>query len=188
MVTLLTRYRHLRRIGHTSSMEESAPQTQANKGMNKGIILVVFIVIVALAIVGYEATKKKDTTVATTAATPSSAPTKGKETTTTAPTSATLLYKDGTYTVTGNYTSPGGPEEIEVTLTLEGDIITDADVVSKAERPISKEKQTAFIGGFKPLVVGKNIDEVKLDKVSGSSLTPKGFNDALDKVKSEAKA
>jgi hypothetical protein len=28
---------------------------------------------------------------------------------------------------------------------------------------------------------------VKLDKVSGSSLAPKGFNDAIEKIKAEAK-
>ncbi len=38
------------------------------------------------------------------------------------------------------------------------------------------------------VVVGKKIDEVQLTKVAGSSLTPKGFMDALEKVKTEAKA
>lgn len=174
-------------MGHTLPMEETAPQSQPNKGMNKGLILVVFVAIVALAIFGYEATKKKDTSAAETATVPSGAPTAAKQEQATEGAAAST-YKDGTYTVTGDYTVPGGPEKIEVKLTLVGDVITGAEVVSKAERPISKEKQAAFIGGYKDLVVGKNIDEVQLDKVSGSSLTPKGFNDAVKKIKEEARA
>lgn len=166
-------------------MEETTPQTQTNKGMNKGLIIGLFVLIVAVAIFGYEATKKKETAPVTATA-PTQTPTKKEAAT--EPTKATLAYKNGTYTVTGDYTSPGGPEEIEVTLTLKGDVITSAEVVSKAEHPISKEKQADFISGYKPLVVGKSVDEVKLDKVSGSSLTTKGFNDALEKIKSEAKA
>jgi hypothetical protein len=41
---------------------------------------------------------------------------------------------------------------------------------------------------YKQYVVGKKIDEVQLTKVSGSSLTPQGFNDALAKIKAEAKS
>ena len=38
------------------------------------------------------------------------------------------------------------------------------------------------------MVVGKNIDEVAITKVAGSSLTPKGFTDALEKIKADAKS
>jgi hypothetical protein len=37
------------------------------------------------------------------------------------------------------------------------------------------------------MVVGKNIDEVNLGKVSGSSLTPIGFNNAIEDIRSQAK-
>lgn len=95
-------------------------------------------------------------------------------------------YLDGTYTQTGDYISPGGAESIEVTLTIENDIVTSASIKKNATRPTSIKKQTAFEEGFSVLVVGKNLDEVLLDKVSGSSLTPKGFNDAVDKIKVQA--
>jgi hypothetical protein len=95
-------------------------------------------------------------------------------------------YKDGTYTVVGNYISPGGPESVEVTLTLASDVVVDASVVAQATRPASVNWQGAFIGGYKEYVIGKNIDEITVDKVSGSSLTPKGFNDAVVKIKAEA--
>ncbi|MFA4872337.1 MAG: hypothetical protein WC659_00170 [Patescibacteria group bacterium] len=95
-------------------------------------------------------------------------------------------YKDGTYTAVGNYVSPGGPEEVGITLTLKDDTIVDTSFEMKAFRPKSIEMQTAFAENYKQFVVGKNIDEVNLSKVSSSSLTPKGFNDALEKIKQQA--
>ena len=96
-------------------------------------------------------------------------------------------YKNGTYTKMGDYVSPGGPEQIEVTVTVIDGVITDATVVAKATLTGSVKMQNAFIGGFKEFVIGKNIEEIKLDKVAGSSLTPKGFNEAIQEVMQEAK-
>ena len=48
--------------------------------------------------------------------------------------------------------------------------------------------QGNFKAGFSELVVGKPVDQVSLSVVNGSSLTPKGFMDALAKIKAEAKA
>ena len=97
-------------------------------------------------------------------------------------------YKDGVYSVTGNYTSPGGPEDIAVSLTLKDGVVTDSTVVSNATRPESVRYQKLFVDNYKSQVVGKSLDSLVLDKVSGSSLAPKGFNDAVEKVKAEAKA
>lgn len=98
------------------------------------------------------------------------------------------VYKDGNYSALGEYTSPGGAEQINVTLTLKGDVVTDATVKSLATLPASQNWQNAFINGFKTMVVGKKLDEVNLDKVSGSSLTPKGWNDAISKIKTQARS
>ena len=98
------------------------------------------------------------------------------------------MYKDGEYMAVGNYTSPGGGESIDVSLTLEDNIITDVEVISNAQLPISKKFQGQFIDGYKDMVLGKNIDDVELDVVSGSSLTPIGFTNALDQIKAEAQA
>ncbi len=95
-------------------------------------------------------------------------------------------YKDGTYEMNGNYVSPGGPREVGVTLTLAGGVLTDASAEVLATDATSIRFQTEFVENFKPMVVGKNIDEVVLEKVSGSSLTPKGFNDAINKIKNAA--
>lgn len=115
-------------------------------------------------------------------------------TTTTAPTSAevtgakqeTSQFKDGTYKATGNYVSPGGPEEIGVSVTLKNGVVTEAEVQPMAERPMSKQFQGKFKEGFKEFVVGKPINEIALTVVNGSSLSPKGFMDALQKIEQQA--
>jgi hypothetical protein len=106
----------------------------------------------------------------------------------TTPTTETAnVYADGTYSATGTYSSPAGKEEVPVTLTLVNGVITDASVSIAATNATSKQFQAVFSENFAALVVGKNIDDVNLSKVSGSSLTPKGFNDAISQIKGEAR-
>ncbi len=100
----------------------------------------------------------------------------------------TGTFKDGTYTATGDYNSPGGAEQIKVTLTLKDEVVTDATVVSLATRPESKLHQKEFIAGYKTQVIGKKITDISITKVSGSSLSPKGFMDALAKIEAQASA
>ncbi len=97
-------------------------------------------------------------------------------------------YKDGEYTATGTYTSPAQQEELEIAITLADGIVTDAEFTGKATHQVSQKLQGQFAEGFKEEVVGKSIDEINLTVVNGSSLTPKGFMDALEKVKKEAQA
>ena len=97
------------------------------------------------------------------------------------------IYKDGVYSAVGDYFSPGGDEQIDVQVTIKDDVIIEATSTPKATRPNSVKFQGIFTSNFKQFVIGKNIDEVKLDKVSGSSLTPVGFNDALSKIRVDAK-
>lgn len=161
---------------------------------NKSLIWIAVVVILAL--LGYGIYKFTN---GTSGAIDNSNTNTNNETTTTATTSANQMedgtvsdaknkYKDGTYTAEGDYFSPGGAESLGVTITLEDDVIVDASVKSNAFRPNSIHYQGLFISGYKSLVIGKNIDSVQLDKVSGSSLAPKGFNDALAKIKAEAQA
>jgi uncharacterized protein with FMN-binding domain len=100
----------------------------------------------------------------------------------------TSVYKDGTYTATGSYMSPGGPDQVGVTLTLANDVITSISVTPGAGDNESARYQNRFISGYKPLVIGKNIATVNLSRVSGSSLTSRGFNAALAKIETQAKA
>lgn len=106
--------------------------------------------------------------------------------TTTGPSSAS--FKDGTYTATGSYQTPGGRESIGVTVDLADNIISDATVQQNAISGEAQEFQSAFASGFKSQVVGKKIDQVSLSRVAGSSLTPIGFNNAIDDIENQAKA
>jgi uncharacterized protein with FMN-binding domain len=96
------------------------------------------------------------------------------------------MFKDGEYQSTGVYTSPAGPEKIEVKLTIKDGIVAAAEVAPAAVHEGSKFFQNKFIGGYQPLVIGRKISDLALDKVSGSSLTPKGFNDAVTKIRQQA--
>jgi uncharacterized protein with FMN-binding domain len=97
-------------------------------------------------------------------------------------------YADGTYTAEGSYQTPESVETVSVTLTLEGDVITDVEVTGDPQARESQQYQSQFIGGIDEVVVGKNIDEISVSRVAGSSLTSGGFNDAVEEIKSEATA
>lgn len=97
-------------------------------------------------------------------------------------------YADGTYTATGSYQTPETVEQIEVTITLADDVVTAVEVTGDPQASESERYQSEFIGGIQDEVVGKNIDDLSVDRVAGSSLTSGGFNDALDEIKAEAAA
>ncbi len=93
-------------------------------------------------------------------------------------------YINGEYTAEGLY---GGKKSIIVKLELDNDTIKDVTVTPNTPNiRMSFNLQKKFAAAVPEVVVGKPIDEVHLDKLAGSSLTTKGFNDALDKIKSEA--
>lgn len=158
--------------------EQNTVETSKKSSTAKmAVIGVVVILVIIVAVMGFQAISGNKTATDTTM--------QAK------PTNAMMdasSYKDGTYTQTGDYVSPGGPETVEVTVTLAGGKVSDVTFTGQATRPISKEKQADFAANYKAMVIGKSIDEVELTKVSGSSLTPKGFNDAIEKIKTEAKS
>jgi uncharacterized protein with FMN-binding domain len=172
-------------------MEETIPQ--ANSRNNSSKLLIPFIVVViALGIIAFAVRAQRNSPKSDDAPAPEAM---RPDTTEELPSSQNesqnsteQSYKDGTYTTTGNYVSPGGAEELEVLITLKDGIITDAEVESKATRPNSVKFQGLFVSGYKPLVVGKSIDDVQLTKVSGSSLSPQGFNEALSEIKEQARS
>lgn len=162
---------------------------------NKIVAVAAFVIIVggvaSYSFIGNQATAPLATpTTQSTAITVSASPSSVVATTiVSTPTSvSTATYKSGTYSAEGAYTSPGGAEHIDVKLTLANGIITDVQVTPKATIPMSQRFQGLFADNYKQYVVGKKLDEVNLTKVAGSSLTPKGFADALAKIKAEAKA
>lgn len=100
----------------------------------------------------------------------------------------TRKYKDGAYSADGAYTSPAGQETVSVSFVIKDDIIVESEFFGNATNPASKRLQGQFADGFKQHVVGKSIDSISLTVVNGSSLTPKGFMDALLKIKSQAQS
>ncbi|MEI6316234.1 MAG: hypothetical protein WCO65_00720 [bacterium] len=107
---------------------------------------------------------------------------------TTKKTSAGLVYKDGTYTATGSYDSPGGYDQFSVTLTVKNDIVTAASIGNFQGGGTSQRYYNYFQSGYQQYVVGKNLSTLNVGKVSRSSLTPIGFNDAVAQIRSQAKA
>lgn len=105
----------------------------------------------------------------------------------TQPTKEVSAYADGTYTETGTYTSPAGVEPVTISITLENGIVTDSTFTGVTTNPGSVMNQEKFAQGFKGQVVGKPIDSIALGVVNGSSLTPKGFMDALNQIKVDAR-
>jgi len=97
-------------------------------------------------------------------------------------------YKDGTYSATGVYDAPPGEEKIDVTVTLVDGVITESSLEKLGKHEVSKKMQAAFESGYEELVIGKNIDEIDLDVVAGSSLTPIGFENALEQIRAEAQS
>jgi len=95
-------------------------------------------------------------------------------------------YKDGTYSADGNYVSPNGTETVGVQLTLAAGKVTDVQITQHPSNPNTRKFQGEFAGGIAAQVVGKNLDELNVSKVAGSSLTSGGFNQAVGKIKSEA--
>jgi uncharacterized protein with FMN-binding domain len=97
------------------------------------------------------------------------------------------LYNDGTYQAQGGYQSPNGPETIELTITLAGNVITDITVNPGASNATSQRYQGQFAGGVAAETVGKSLDELQVSRVSGSSLTSGGFTQALESIKADAR-
>lgn len=95
-------------------------------------------------------------------------------------------YTDGTYSATGSYQTPGGEESIGVTVTLESGSVTDVQTEPMPSNPTTELYQGKFSSGIKEQIVGARIDELSVDKVSGSSLTSGGFSSAIEQIKSEA--
>lgn len=93
-------------------------------------------------------------------------------------------YVDGEYTAEGIY---GGKKSIIVKLGLHDDKIKNVEVTPNTPTiKMSFNLQKRFAEAVPEVVVGQPIDDVHLDRLAGSSLTTKGFNDALEKIKSEA--
>lgn len=110
------------------------------------------------------------------------------ETSSTTDDSSSSAVNDGDYEGEGEYSNPGGQSKVKVELTLADGKIADITVTPEATNGTSKGFQQKFAGGIADEVVGKSLDELDVSKVSGSSLTSLGFNQAIDQIKADATA
>jgi uncharacterized protein with FMN-binding domain len=160
--------------------------SQQNKTKIIGLIVVVLISTTATAGVVY----LKNTNIPKVASllqTPAGGSNSASTNTTT--TSSSTTYKDGTYTATGQFYTPEGSEQIGVTIALANNKVTSVSIDSSSIQSRTSYEYTAlFADNISNIVVGKNINDASVSYVSGASLTPIGFDNALETIKNNAKA
>lgn len=147
------------------------------------LIVIVLVGIVASVVIAVN-NNPNDTKTATTSDDHGRAPTDEAAT----DSSDVSAYKDGTYTATGSYLSPGGRESVELTVVIKDGVITETALKTQATDREAEDYQELFANHYKELVVGKKINGLSLSRVAGSSLTSNGFNDALQEIRDDARA
>ena len=95
-------------------------------------------------------------------------------------------YADGTYEAVGNYTAPSGLAGITVSIKVHNDAVSWVHVAPGTFVGDPFTFQDKFAKAVPDLVLGKDLDEVSVSRVAGSSLTSEAFNLAIDKIKTEA--
>ncbi len=89
-------------------------------------------------------------------------------------------------TGTSKYTSPARiTHDMEVTLTLDGDLITDAQLIFDNGKGPSNDYHKRFESSYRTEVIGQKLSTLSLSRVGGASLTSDGFNDALAAIRSQ---
>ncbi|MBF0686947.1 MAG: hypothetical protein IR158_04155 [Cellulomonas sp.] len=97
-----------------------------------------------------------------------------------------LPTANGTYSGSGSYETPGGPQQIDVTVVLARGVVTGVRVDPAATNTTSLRFQERFASAVVESVVGRPLDEVTVDRLAGSSSTGAGFMAALDQVVRDA--
>jgi len=120
--------------------------------------------------------------------TPTATTNTSTNTTTGSTTNTTKSFKNGTYSATGSYRTPGGTEKISVTVQIENDLIKAVSVVDQATDRESQQYNSMFAKGISGVVVGKSINTTFAPRVvNGASITINGFDKALTTIRTQAK-
>jgi uncharacterized protein with FMN-binding domain len=75
---------------------------------------------------------------------------------------------------------------VGVQLTLANGTVSAVEITEHPSNPNTRKFQGQFASGIAEQVVGKSLDEIKVPKVAGSSLTSGGFNQAVEEIKTQA--
>lgn len=94
-------------------------------------------------------------------------------------------YKDGDYSINGQY-GPVGEDSIDVHLTIKDGNVENVEIVGHPFTKISKGHQDDFAKAINGVVDGKPLRGLKVDKVAGASWTSDAFNKALEVARQEA--
>lgn len=94
---------------------------------------------------------------------------------------ATTASADGVKSGEILYKTPAGDDVMKVSVTLQNGVITQASATPLATNAISLKLQTAFAEKVSENTVGKAIKGLKVDTISGASLTTTAFNEFLAK-------
>jgi uncharacterized protein with FMN-binding domain len=106
---------------------------------------------------------------------------------TTASVNSTATYKDGTYTASGSYNTPGGRDAISLHVIIKNGIVSTTSAQTTPPDRESEQFDQNFIDAYKNFVVGKSLGQVQVNRVAGASLTTQGFNNALQQIANQAK-
>lgn len=94
-----------------------------------------------------------------------------------------LAVANGTYEDQLTYAYHSGTETVDVRVTVQDDVITEATVTSDTTTPTSKRLIEGVNAALPELVVGKKITEVEIPaNVAGSSLTTAAFKGYLENL------
>ncbi len=94
-------------------------------------------------------------------------------------------YKDGNYSINGQY-GPVGEDSIDVHLTIKDGNVETVNIIGLPFTTISKNHQDDFAKAINGVVDGKPLKGLKVDKVAGASWTSDAFNKALEVARQEA--
>ena len=92
----------------------------------------------------------------------------------------------GTYVAEASYLTPRRTNhDIEVSLTLEDNVVTAAEVLYDGESNASTPNHSSFDAAYESEVIGKSLDEISLSRVGGASLTSNAFNEAVAEIRAQ---
>jgi uncharacterized protein with FMN-binding domain len=97
------------------------------------------------------------------------------------------VYKDGTYSSALSYRVPkGGVNQMEVTLTVATDNVSSVIINNTYSDRESGNYDSLFKRSYKSQVIGKKLNSVKDAYVSNATLTSDAFDEAVNKIISQA--
>ena len=92
---------------------------------------------------------------------------------------------NGSFSGEASYSTGRQVHELDVTLTLENDIVVAADIAydGAGEPPTATLKR--FDDAYESEVIGKDIDTISLSRVGGASWTSDAYNEAIAEIRAQ---